>query len=261
MNDPSWRIVEDYDALSREAAAMFLGTVEENPRSVLLLPTGSTPEGMYRELVDAWRARRRSFRRVTTFNLDEYVGIPTSHRGSYRTYMQTRLFDHVDIEPARAHVPDGLATEIRREHPGIRLDRALELECDRYEKSIRDAGGIDVAFLGLGRNGHIGFNEPGSPFDSRTRVVRLHESTRRANAPWFEGERVPERAITAGIATILDAKSIVLMASGTAKADAIARLARGEVDPTFPASALLAHPRVLFLIDRDASSSTPALRD
>jgi glucosamine-6-phosphate deaminase len=247
-----WRVVDDYNALSREAAAILVGRIDSHPDSVLLLPTGTTPEGMYQEIVARCSTRYRCFRDVTTFNLDEYVGVPPAHPGSYATYMRTRLFSQVDLDPAKSHVPDGNGSAILSDRPGAGLSHALELECARYERMIRDAGGIDLTFLGLGRNGHIGFNEPGSPFDSRTRVVELHPSTREANAPFFPDGNVPDRAITVGIGTILESRSIVLLASGAAKAGAIARLASAPPGPDFPASALLGHPNVLAIVDRDA---------
>jgi glucosamine-6-phosphate deaminase len=250
-----WIVVEDYDALSERAASRLLEAIENDPRAVLLLPTGSTPEGMYRGIVGACRTRYRCFRDVTTFNLDEYVGISPEHPSSYCSYMRDRLFRHVDIDPAKIHIPDGMAASIRIENPSLSMDEALDLECARYEIDIAAAGGIDMALLGLGRNGHIGFNEPGSPFESKTRVVNLDESTRAANAPFFSAEEVPRRAITAGIATILAARSIVLMAAGDAKAPAIRRLASEPADPAFPASALAHHPDVTVIVDRAAASA------
>lgn len=247
-----WRVVDDYNALSREAATVLLSQVESRPGSALLLPTGTTPEGMYQEIVATCGTTHRCFRDATTFNLDEYVGIPPEHPGSYATYMRTRLFTHVDLDPSNAHVPDGMGAAVRAERPGVDAETALWLECERYESLIKSAGGIDVTFLGLGRNGHIGFNEPGSPFDSRTRVVELHLSTREANAPFFPEGNVPDRAITVGIGTILESRSIVLLASGSAKAEAIARLASAPPSPDFPASALLTHLEVLAIVDRAA---------
>jgi glucosamine-6-phosphate deaminase len=252
-----WIVVEDYDALSERGASRFLEAIENDPRAVLLLPTGSTPEGMYRQIVRACRSRYRCFRDVTTFNLDEYVGIPAEHPSSYCSYMRERLFRHVDIDPARIHIPDGMAASVRRENPALSMDEALDLECARYELAIAQAGGIGTALLGLGRNGHIGFNEPGSPFDAKTRVVTLEESTRAANAPFFPEGAVPRRAITAGIATILAARSIVLLAAGDAKAPAIRRLATESPDPAFPASALVHHPDVTVIVDRAAASAIP----
>ena len=157
------------DALSDRAAQLLLGAIRENPRIVLGLPTGRTPIGMYERVVRECAREYHCFRDVTTFNLDEYVGVPREHPGSYFTYMKQHLFGHVDSIPRNAHLPNGMAAD-------------LDAECVRYENEIRDAGGLELTFLGLGRNGHIGFNEPGTPFDSRTRVVELTQSTRHANA-------------------------------------------------------------------------------
>jgi len=224
-----WREFPSYDELSSHAARLFIDAIRENPRLVLGLPTGRTPIGMYERVVDEC-----SCRDITTFNLDEYVGVSGEHPGSYCAYMWRHLFSHIDINKANTHIPDGTAPD-------------LDAECIRYERSIADAGGLGLTFLGLGQNGHIGFNEPGTPFDSRTRVVELTHSTRIANAGLFEGDHVPERAITIGIATILESKRIVLLASGESKRDAIERLRSGEVSEEFPASALHAHSDVTVL--------------
>ncbi|HEX3580299.1 MAG TPA: glucosamine-6-phosphate deaminase, partial [Thermoanaerobaculia bacterium] len=161
--------------------------------------------------------------------LDEYAGIPRDHPGSYFTYMKQHLFDHVDVDPANAHIPHGDADD-------------LEAECLRYEREIAAAGSLGLTFLGLGQNGHIGFNEPGTPFNSRTRVVELSHSTRVANADLFADRKVPTHAITIGIGTILESKRIVLLASGESKQDALVRLRAGQIDESFPASALWKHP-------------------
>lgn len=247
-----WETAKDAAELSLRAAAILLDAVEAKPDAVLGLPTGRTPEGMYAAVVSGCRARYRCFSAVSTFNLDEYVGIPQSHAGSYRAYMNRHLFEHVDIDPANAHIPDGLAQRIRAELPGVDFESALVLECARYENAI-EARGIDAMFLGIGRNGHIGFNEPGAPFDSRTRVVELAPSTRSANAECFPNGEVPRRAITMGIATILSARTIIVLASGASKRDAIARLRTGASDTLFPASALHAHPDVTVIVDGAAA--------
>lgn len=230
-----WEAFQDYDKLSARAAAILLDAIRENPRVVLGLPTGRTPTGMYEFVARECSREYHCFRDVTTFNLDEYVGIPREHEGSYFTYMRHNLFDHVDIDRTRTHIPDGEAND-------------LDEECRHYEHEIRDAGGIDLTFLGLGRNGHIGFNEPGTPFDTRTRVVELTESTRNANASHFTDGRVPTQAITMGIGTILDSKRIVLLATGSGKGDAIARLRTQEIGIDFPASALWTHANVHVLV-------------
>jgi len=229
-----WETLADYDDLSERAANIFLGAIRRNPRIVLALPTGRTPVRMYERVVAACTRDYHCFRDVITFNLDEYAGIERTHPGSYYTFMKQHLFGFTDIDPGNAHIPNGAASD-------------LDAECARYERDIAAAGGLDVTFLGLGSNGHIGFNEPGTPFDSRTRVVTLAESTRIANAPLFPDGKVPTHAITMGIATILESKSIVLLASGEKKRAAIERLRSGEISEEFPASALWKHPDVTVL--------------
>jgi glucosamine-6-phosphate deaminase len=219
-----WETFSSYEALSARAASLMLDAIRENPRIVLGLPTGRTPLGMYERVIAECSREYHCFTEVTTFNLDEYAGISCDHPGSYCTYMRRHLFDHVDIDPRNAHIPDGTVPD-------------LDAECARYETQIRDAGGLGLTFLGLGRNGHIGFNEPGTPFTSRTRVVDLTQSTRAANADLFEGH-VPTQAITMGIATILESRSIVLLVSGSGKEEAVERLKSGEISEQFPASAL-----------------------
>jgi glucosamine-6-phosphate deaminase len=237
-----WEVVDDYAAMSRKASSLLLTAVRENPETVLGLPTGRTPEGMYSQIVAECGRTYHCFSRAATFNLDEYAGVPRDHPGSYHTYMRMRLFRHVDIDPARVHIPNGLAED-------------LVAECEQYERAIVAAGGLDLTFLGLGTNGHIGFNEPGSPLDSRTRVVTLSESTHRANAPYFPDGHVPGQALTMGIGTILESRTIYLLASGEKKAEAIRRLARDEPDLEFPASALLRHPNVTVIADRAAAQA------
>jgi glucosamine-6-phosphate deaminase len=228
-----WEKLPDYDSLSFRAASILLESVRYEPRIVLGLPTGRTPLGMYQRVVEECRREYHCFRDVTTFNLDEYVGIPREHDGSYFTYMKRNLFDHVDVE--KVFIPNGLASD-------------PEAECRRYEQRIADAGGLGLTFLGLGRNGHIAFNEPGTPFNSRTRVVELTESTRAANAEYFADRQPPTHAITMGVGTILESKRIVLLATGRGKEEALARLRSRQVDVTFPASALWTHRNVHVLV-------------
>lgn len=235
----NWETVEDYDALSQRAASILLQSIRTEPRLVLGLPTGRTPVGMYDRVVSECSREYHCFRDVTTFNLDEYAGIDQSHPGSYYTFMKQHLFDHVDLHPENTHIPKGEAPD-------------LEKECARYEREIATAGGLSVTFLGLGSNGHIAFNEPGTPFDARTRVVTLTESTRNANASFFADGNVPTHAITMGIATILDSRAIVLLASGANKHPAVERLRGGEITPDFPASALWRHANVRVIVDRSA---------
>jgi len=238
----NWETLPDYDALSERAATILLDAIRDDPKLVLGLPTGNTPLGMYARAVAECSREYHCFREVTAFNLDEYVGIPRDHPGSYFTFMQRHLFAHVDIDPARTYIPNGAAPD-------------LKVECERYERLMASAGGLGLTFLGLGSNGHIAFNEPGTPFDSRTHVVALSESTRKANAAFFLDQPVPTHAITMGIGTILESRQIVLLASGAKKRDAIARLRSGAQGADFPASALWSHPGVRVLVDEAASIS------
>jgi glucosamine-6-phosphate deaminase len=231
----NWETFPDYDILSNRAAEIFLAAILRDPRSVLGLPTGRTPIGLYERVVAACSREYHCFRDVVTFNLDEYAGIERTHPGSYYSFMEQHLFNFTDIDRANTHIPNGAAAD-------------LDAECARYEREIAAAGGLDVTFLGLGSNGHIAFNEPGTPFDSRTRVVALTESTRAANASLFPDGDVPTHAITMGIATILESKSIVLLASGEKKRAAIERLRSEEISEEFPASALWKHPDVTVLL-------------
>ena len=232
----NWNQLPDYATLSTEAARRLLAAIRDNPAIVLGLPTGRTPIGMYDRVVEECGQAYHCFQNVSTFNLDEYVGIPRTHPGSYFTFMTQHLFSQIDINPLKAHVPDGSAAD-------------LEAECSAYERAITQAGGLALTFLGLGSNGHIAFNEPGTSFQSRTRVVTLSESTRAANAALFSDGHVPTQSLTMGIATILESREIVLLASGTNKAAAIERLRSGVVSEDFPASALWQHPNVTVLVE------------
>ncbi|HYM61234.1 MAG TPA: glucosamine-6-phosphate deaminase [Thermoanaerobaculia bacterium] len=243
-----WEILDDYDALSKRAASLLLDAIRATPRPVLGLPAGRTPEGMYERVVAAARSDSVSFSAVTTFNLDEYAGVARDHPGSYYAYMKRHLFDRVDLDPSRTNVPDGAPVP----RLGEPASDALAAECARYEAAIKNAGSLGLTFLGLGTNGHIGFNEPGTPFDSRTRVVELAASTRMANSALFPAGKVPRLAITIGIATMLESSAIVLLASGEAKREAVARLRGNAADESFPASALWRHPNVRVLVDRSA---------
>jgi glucosamine-6-phosphate deaminase len=244
-----WEIVDDYEALSARAAAILLEAVRTTPRIALGLPTGATPLGMYRKLREECARSYHCFSFATTFNLDEYVGVKPNDPASYATYMRKHLFDHVDVDPVRVNIPRGAPDD-----EGIAFDSALAAECLRYEEAIRAAGGLGITFLGMGRNGHIGFNEPGSALDSPTRVVSLSPSTRDANAPYFPGREVPARAITMGIGTILSSRRLVLLAAGEAKAEGVRILASERIDPMFPASALHRHDDALVIVDRPAAA-------
>lgn len=230
---------ENYARLSQLAAAIVARMIRQTPDAVLGLPTGSTPEGLYVEL-----ARRPvSLARVRTFNLDEYLGLPRSHPQSYHYFMKSRLFDHMDLRPEFTHIPDGTATD-------------PEAECRRYEEAIRKVGGLDVVILGLGHNGHIGFNEPGTPWDSRTRPVELTQTTREANARFFGSlEAVARWALTMGIGTLLEARKILLLAYGPDKAAIVQRVLEEEPSQEVPATALQFHPDVTVLLDRTAAKA------
>ena len=236
------RILQDSKELGRSAAETVAKELRAKPRSVILLPTGSTPLGMYRSLIDIHAEEKLSFSQATFFNLDEYLGLPSDHPASYRRYMEENFYCCVDADLDRVYVPNGNASD-------------PQAECERYEEAIRGAGGVDLCVLGIGRNGHIGFNEPGAPFNSHTRVVRLAESTRRVNAEDFEGNRAPEKAITVGMGTIFESKKILLLASGENKAAAVADAVEGPVTEKVPASILQRHTDTTLLLDHEAASS------
>lgn len=231
----------DYRTLSRQAAELVAEAVNLKPDLTLGLPTGHTPLGMYEELVRRHREDALDFSRVRTFNLDEYLGLEPDHPRSYRTYMNDHLFRHVNIQPANTGIPSSMPDDANQ-------------ECDRYEHAIRDAGGIDLLIAGVGGNGHIAFNEPGSSFKSRTRVVQLAAQTIAHALPYFGTEAgVPKRAITIGIGNILEARRIILLASGSSKADAVKRALQGPPVESLPASALQLHHDVTAILDKEAA--------
>jgi glucosamine-6-phosphate deaminase len=217
------------------------------PDAVLGLPTGATPRPLYAELVRRHREEGLSFAGATSFNLDEYVGVAPDHPGSFRHYMEEALFRHVDLSPARAHVPDGLALDV-------------PAACGAYEAAIAAAGGLDLVLLGLGGDGHLAFNEPTSSLASRTRIKTLSATSRAANQPAFGLYPVPSHVVTMGIATILEARRCLLLAHGAHKAPALAAMIEGPVSSMVPASALQLHPRVTVLCD-EAAAARLALRD
>ena len=232
-------IYPNEESLARAAAAMIAGIVMEKPGAVLGLATGSTPAPVYRELASMTRQGAVSFARVRTYNLDEYAGLNPDHPQSYRRYMNEQLFDHIDIDPANTHVPSGFA------------DAAMAAG---YDEEIQAAGGIDLQLLGIGRNGHIGFNEPADDFSRLTHVVDLTESTRQANARFFDRlEDVPRQAISMGIGTIMQARRILLIATGEEKASAVRDMLSGAITPRMPASVLSLHRHVTVMLDNDAA--------
>ena len=233
---------KDYDAMSRRAAAIIAAQVTAKPDCVLGLATGSSPVGAYRQLVQWYNQGDLSFKEVRSVNLDEYYGLAPGHDQSYRYFMQTNLFDHVDIKPENTNVPDGLAK-----------DPAAEGE--RYEKLVAELGYADLQLLGLGRNGHIGFNEPCDHFPVITHLVDLTRSTIEANARFFASEAdVPRQALSMGVGTIMRARKILVVVSGEDKADAVYRAVRGPVTPELPASVLQLHPDVTLVGDESALS-------
>jgi glucosamine-6-phosphate deaminase len=239
-------IFDSPPALAKVLAASIARTLKANPKAVLGLPTGRTPIPLYRELVRLHAAGRADFSRVTTFNLDEFFGLSGADPRSYRAFMQRHLFDHVNLAPRRIHFLDGAVA------PGA----AVRRECDRYEQAIDRAGGIDLLILGLGMNGHIGFNEPARALDARTHCSRLKPATRRANAPLFGNrlDAVPREALSMGMATILHARRIVLLATGATKARCVERMISGPVTPRLPASFLQLHRHVQVWLDSPAAS-------
>jgi glucosamine-6-phosphate deaminase len=235
---------KDYEEVSREAARIVAGAVRVKPQIVLGLATGSTPLGLYNELIAMHRTAGLDFSSATSFNLDEYLGLPATHPQSFHYFMEQNFFSRVNLPPHRAHVPDGTITG------------DYDAYCAGYEKSIRAAGGIDLQILGIGRNGHIGFNEPTSSLASRTRLKALSRETIEDNRHFFaKGEEMPKCAITMGIGTILESKRVLLLASGRSKTAAVAKAIEGPITSSVSASALQMHPDVTFIVDEEAAYS------
>lgn len=234
-------ITGDYDEMSKTAASITAKEIKKGPQSVIGLATGSTPLGTYRELIRLHREEGLDFSGVRTFNLDEYFRLPPDHPQSYHTFMSENFFNHVNVKLENVSIPDGMTTDV-------------EKFCANYERRIKEAGGIDLQLLGIGRDGHIGFNEPGSSLGSRTRLKTLTEETVRDNARFFGGEeKVPRLAITMGIGTILEAKRLLMLASGAEKAGAVERAIEGPVSSQVTASVLQLHPQVTVVMDERAS--------
>lgn len=232
-------IIGSEQEIAQKAAQRYVELLAKKPDAVLGYATGSTPLGLYAELVRLNKAGEIDYKNVTTFNLDEYAGLDGTHDQSYRYFMNTNLFNHVNIDLAKTHVPSG-------------LDIAAAAD---YDKQIEAAGGIDLQLLGIGNNGHIGFNEPNTPFGSRTHLVDLTESTREANKRFFASiDDVPTQAVTMGVRTVMNARGIILMAIGKAKAEIIAKTVNGPVTEEVPASVLQLHPDVEVYLDYEAAS-------
>lgn len=231
--------VKNYDEVSAEAFKVMKEVVAAKEDAVLGLATGSSPIGLYENMIKDHKENGTSYAKCQSFNLDEYVGIDRNHEQSYWTFMHENLFHGIDLPEDKIHVPYGNTKE----------------DCAAYEKAMEHVQ-VDIQVLGIGGNGHIGFNEPGTPFSEETHIVDLTEKTRSDNARFFENDinKVPTQAITMGIATIMKAKKILLVASGANKADAVAAMVNGPVDPACPASVLQNHPDVVVVVDEAAAS-------
>ena len=237
-------ICKTKEEASKIAADMITAAVKKNPKTVLGLATGSTPVPMYKEMIKAVKAKKVSYKAVKSWNLDEYVGLPPTHDQSYRYFMDKNLFDSIDIKKSNTHVLNGLAKD-------------LDKECKAYEAQIKKAGGIDIQVLGIGSDGHIAFNEPGTSLKSRTSCVYLTPSTLKDNARlFFKGKEkdVPTRALSMGVGTICEAKTCILLAFGKGKADAVKGCVEGPMTQFCTASALQAHNDCWIFCDEDAAS-------
>lgn len=233
--------VKDYKELSEVSGKIMLDLVKSNPNCTLGLATGSSPIGLYQYLIDAYKKGEVSFKNVKSYNLDEYCDLPREHPESYYSFMHTNLFNHIDIKEENVHLPSSLGGDLQK-------------NCKEYSDAL-NAATVDMQLLGIGANGHIGFNEPGTSFESETLIVTLKEKTRLDNARFFDGkiENVPTHAITMGIKNIMNAKSVLLVASGNNKAQAIKNLIEGPVTEDFPASALHNHQgKVIVVADEEA---------
>lgn len=234
------KIYENKAQIQQEAALRILSMLQDHPAAILGLATGSTPIGIYQEIVRLYAQGLISFKKATTFNLDEYVALPETHTQSYHTYMKEHLFQHVDLLSEQTYIPDGNALDLSK-------------ECLRYDELINKADQIDLQILGLGHNGHIGFNEPSDSLLNGTHIVELQEQTRLANARFFQSlDEVPTHAITMGMGAILKAKSILLVVYGEDKAEITFKALTGPIRTELPASLLQMHPNLTVLMDKDA---------
>lgn len=234
-------IAKNYEEMSKIACKLYIEEIKKNPEIVLGLATGSTPKGLYSNLIEEYKIGKIDFSKVTTFNLDEYIGISEKDVSSYRYFMNEHLFNHININPDKINIPNGKAED-------------LEKFCEDYDERIEKAGGIDLMLLGLGEDGHIAFNEPGEYLNTCTNIANLSESTIQVNSRFFESiEEVPRTAITMGMGGILKSRKIILMASGIKKYDAInVLLNEKKVTTKLPVSFLRIHPNVTVIIDEDA---------
>ncbi|MGI6608736.1 MAG: glucosamine-6-phosphate deaminase [Erysipelotrichaceae bacterium] len=235
-------VCKDYEEVSDKAAEIMLDVVKNNPKAVIGLATGSSPIGLYQRMIKDHKENGTSYADITTFNLDEYVGLKPEHPQSYHTFMHQNLFNHLDLKKENINLPS------------VKGDN-MKANCDSYNELLSKYK-IDIQLLGIGSNGHLAFNEPGTPFDSVTQVVDLLESTIQDNARFFDGDisKVPTQSITMGIKNVMDAKRILLIASGKNKAEAIYHTVKGEVSTDWPASILQKHPDVIVVADKEAAS-------
>lgn len=234
-------VTDNYKEQSELAASLMCNVIENRKNAVIGLPTGSTPLGMYKELIKSYNEGKISFAHVVTFNLDEYIGLPATDENSYNYYMNHNFFSFMDIDKKNINIPHGNTDDVTG-------------ECLRYEENIKAAGGMDIIFLGIGRNGHIGFNEPGEFFEPYTHQVILEKSTIDANSRFFGSvSKVPTSAITMGIKTILSARQIVLLASGKEKAEILKEALKGKITPKIPASILQLHEHIDVIADSEAA--------
>ena len=234
-------VVNNYEELSKVAAKEFSKIIKEKENVVLGLATGGSPVGMYKELIKMYEKKELNFSKITTVNLDEYIGLNPEHNQSYRYFMNNNLFNHINIDKSNTFVPNGLAED-------------LEAQCKEYDQKISELGGIDIQLLGVGNNGHIAFNEPNNELSSGTHIISLTDNTIEANARFFDNiDDVPRKAITMGVGGIMKAKKIILIASGESKAEAIKGIFSGKITTANPATMLQMHRDVTIIVDEAAA--------
>lgn len=234
-------VVKNYEELSKIAADEFAKIINSKPDAVLGLATGGSPVGMYKELIRRYENKELDFSKITTVNLDEYIGLSTEHEQSYRQFMNVNLFNHINVIKEKTFVPNGLASD-------------LEKACKEYDERIQELGGIDIQLLGIGNNGHIAFNEPDNELSAGTHVIKLTENTINANARFFDSiDEVPKTAITMGVGGIMKAKKIILIATGEGKAEAIQGIFSGKITTENPATMLQMHRDVTVIVDEAAA--------
>lgn len=234
-------VVNNYEELSKVAAKEFSKIIKEKENAVLGLATGGSPVGMYKELIRMYEQKELNFSKITTVNLDEYIGLNPEHNQSYRYFMNNNLFNHINIDKSNTFVPNGLAED-------------LEAQCKEYDQKIAELGGIDIQLLGVGNNGHIAFNEPNNELSSGTHIISLTDNTIEANARFFDNiDDVPRKAITMGVGGIMKAKKIILIASGESKAEAIKGIFSGKITTANPATMLQMHRDVTVIVDEAAA--------